>query len=146
MAYFEVVPWVDPFPGSISKSVPLNISGTDYYLGDSETYFITSGQVWQIGVLASEIVVYLTLAVGNTITVTIFDENATTIGGDVFVLGAGAHVLSCPIFGQTADLAQTTVSIPSADASDAVTDVVVVTATPNISDFWTDFVKSYEVP
>jgi hypothetical protein len=146
MAYFEVVPWVDPFPGSISTSVPLNIGGTDYYLGDSETYFTASGETWQIGVIASEVVVYLTLAVGNTVTIIIDDANNTTIGGDVFVLGVGAHVLSCPIVGQTADLVQTTIAIPSAAATDTVTNIEVLSATPNLSDFWTDFVKSYEVP
>jgi hypothetical protein len=149
MAFFEQVPWTNPWAGNLSKVINQTVGGFDYYLASDTTYIATYEpflfHTWQIGLLAAEVKVYLTLAVGNTVTVIIDDDNGV-IGGDVLVLGAGSHVLTFPIVGQTADLSKITLQIPGADDLDVVTNIEVIPGVPTLSEFWTDFVKSYEIP
>lgn len=143
MSYFEVIPWDNPWLGPVSTG-----SGG---LGDEETYItVATGSPagWQVGVVASNITIYLTLDSARTVTVYIDDNLANTVGGDVFVLGAGPQVLSCDIVSQPGDLAQITLAIPGGNwmTPDTLTDIVVTTGVAPVSDFWTSFVKSYEIP
>ena len=149
MVSFAIIPWLNPWPNDLSSTSPITDGGIDYFMGGDVTYIATNvsfpAQVWQIGLIVSEVKVHLTLAVANTVTVAVYDLS-NIVGGDVFVLGAGSHVLSCPIIGQTGDLGQIDVAIPLSDPLDVITDIEVITGSPPVSDFWTSFTKSYEIP
>jgi hypothetical protein len=140
---FTIDPWPNPWPNDLSSTSPITIGGVDYFMGGDATYISTNeglpAQVWHIGLIVAEVKLYLTLAVANTVSVEIYDESALLVGGDVFVLGVGSHVLSCPIIGQTADMAQITLGIPLSDPGDILTNVEVIPGVPTISEFWTRF-------
>lgn len=142
MSYFEVIPWDNPWLGPVSTGA----GG----LGDEETYItVATGSPpgWQAGVVASNITIYLTLDSARTVTVYIDDNLANTVGGDVFILGAGPQVLSCDIVSQPGDLAQITLAIPGGNwtTPDTLTDIVVTVGAAPTSEFWTSFTKSYEI-
>ena len=143
MAYFETIAWDNPWLAPVQ-------TGTGG-LGNNTTYITASmGSPvdWNIGVIATEITLYLTLYDAATVNVTIYNDSFDAIGGDVFVLGSGAQVLSCPIVAQTGNLAQITLEIPDGNFStpDILTDVVVSAGPVITPEFWTSFTKSYEIP
>jgi len=142
MSYFELIPWDNPWLGPVSTGA----GG----LGDEETYIIASMGApsgWEVGVVASNITIYLTLATPRTVTVAISDNLANIVGGDVFVLGAGMQVLSCDIVSQPGDLAQVTITMTSDWMDpDTLTNIVVTVGAAPTSEFWTSFTKSYEIP
>ena len=142
MASFEFIPWDNPWLGPVITE--------DGGLGDNNTYILASTGTpsgWEVGVVASNIAIYLTLATPRTVSIEISDNLANTVGGNVFVLGAGAQVLSCDIVSQPGDLAQVTITMTSDWMNpDTLTDIVVTAGSAPTSEFWTSFVKSYEIP
>ena len=102
---------------------------------------------WEVGIVASNITIYLTLATPRTVTIEISDNLSNIVGGDVFVLGDGAQVLSCDIVSQPGDLFQITMSMTGDQMDpDTLTDIVVTAGAAPTSEFWTSFTKSYEIP
>ena len=142
MASFEFIPWDNPWLGPVITE--------DGGLGDDNTYIMASTGTpsgWEVGVVASNITIYLTLATPRTVTIEISDNLSNIVGGDVFVLGDGAQVLSCDIVSQPGDLFQITMSMTSDWMNpDTLTDIVVTAGAAPTSDFWTSFTKSYEIP
>lgn len=102
---------------------------------------------WWVGVRPIQIDVSITCAGARTIQVLVYQTLSVLIGGDTFVLAPGTHSLAVPIVGQTADLAQITVGFGSAVVSgDSLNSVSLVLTPPVYSEFWTSFIKSYEIP
>ena len=106
---------------------------------------------WQIGVIASELQVTFTCVSARTVEVLIYEEDQgfgnVLIGGDTFVVAPGTHTVSVPIVSQTYDLAFFTFSfVEGHEAADSFDSATVITGSPPVSEFWTSFVKSYEIP
>lgn len=102
---------------------------------------------WQIGVIASEVQVTFTCVSARTVEILIYDTGSVLIGGDTFVVAPGTHTVSVPIVSQTADIAAMSFSLGGMhEAGDSVDSATVVGGSPPVSDFWTSFTKSYEIP
>jgi hypothetical protein len=105
---------------------------------------------WQIGVIASEIQVSFTCASARTVEILLYEADPggdVLIAGNTFPVAAGSHTVSLPIATQTYDLVGYTFSFGGPEeAGDSLDGTVVIAGSPPVSDFWTDFVKSYEVP
>ena len=151
-------PWTNPYVGPLVSGSSLNIEGGTFDLWDGLpnvfSVFSTTGtnlvfvpaRTWQIGVLASSVDVTVSLANARNLTIEIRDQALNVIGGDILLGVVGTQTFNFPIIGQVADLREVKIiSSGSYSAGDSV-DNIVVNTTAITSEFWTDFVKSYEIP
>lgn len=105
---------------------------------------------WHLGVIASEIQVTFTCVSSRAVEILLYDNDpmgSALIAGDTFAVNAGTHTVSLPIVAQVYDLSFITFSFGGPEeAGDTLVEVVVVSGSPPVSDFWTSFTKSYEIP
>lgn len=105
---------------------------------------------WQVGVTASAIEVSFTCVSARTVEILLYENDpggSVLIAGNVFPVAAGSHTVSLPIVSQTYDLQYYSFSFGGAEeAGDSIDGTVVIVGSPPVSDFWTSFVKSYEIP
>lgn len=102
---------------------------------------------WWVGVRASHVYVSITCAGARTVQALVYQALGGLIGGNTFVLAPGTHLLDVPIVGQTGDFSNLTVDFGSALVSgDSLNSVSLTIAPPVYSEFWTSFIKSYEIP
>jgi len=104
-------------------------------------------RTWQIGIVPLSVDVTVTFASALELTIEIYNSNSDTVGYAVFPGVVGTQTFNFSVVGMAGELEQISLRVNgSYAAGDSVDNIVVNVGPPNISEFWTDFVNSYEIP